>query len=342
MFQRILVPLDGSARAEHAIPVASRLARASHGTIIFAHIVMPPIKIGEYSAEAEIAGVQPRTYESRWSSAEHYLEHILQRYKHELEGVHIEQEMDTGATAGTVFSIADMESVDLIIVCSHGAHPLFHWMFKSVARAAVRHCPVPILVLKESEGQFLAQPVNRPLRMLVPLDGSPLAETALQPALQLLLALTAPGEGEIHLVQGVELPSIEGKTLLHANEIQHQFERDMRIAGDYLQEVAHRLCLDMPVKARPMITWSTVVSQHVTRSITELALPVEKGQSDHFYDLVAMATHGRTGLQRMILGSVTEHMLGATDLPMLIVRPASSSFAKQQPEEMESERLQTR
>ena len=79
MFQRILVPLDGSVRAEQAIPVAIRLARASGGTVIFVHIVLPPSEVGEYGAEEETMAVPPSAYEKRLTGAAHYLQHIIQR-----------------------------------------------------------------------------------------------------------------------------------------------------------------------------------------------------------------------------------------------------------------------
>lgn len=321
MFQRIFVPLDGSERAEHAIPVAGRLARASRGTVVLAHIVHPPSEVGDYSAEAEAMAVPPTSHEKHLAGAEYYLQHILERYETELAGVRVEQEVETGATADTIFSIARLEHIDLIVICSHGAHPLLHWMFRSIAREAVHHSPVPVLVLKEHGGLFLEAPAARRLRMLVPLDGSSLAEAALQPAFQVLLGLVTPDAAEMHLVRVVDLPSIEDKPLLRAYEIQNEQERAIKEVEDYLQGAVRGLAQSIPVEMRPTITWSLAVSNHVGRTLAGMAEASETGQQGHSYDLIAMATHGRTGLQLLHLGSVTEHLLGATDLPLLVVRP---------------------
>jgi nucleotide-binding universal stress UspA family protein len=321
MFQRILVPLDGSARAEHAIPVAVRLARASGGTVVFVSMVHPQFEIGEYGPEDEAMGVPPSTYEKHLAGAEHYLQQMTTLFANDLAGVHVEQEVDTGANAATIFSIARMEHIDLIVLCSHGGHDLFHWVFRSIARDAVHHSPVPILVLKESGGLFLTSGQARPLRMLVPLDGSQLAEAALQPALQLLTALAAPEQGEMHLVQVVDLPSIEGKTLLRAYDIKQEQEHAIQEAEDYLKGIAHRLSEALPADSRLVITSSLMVSNHAARTLTEMIKNLAEDEQEHSYDFLAMATHGRTGFQRLRLGSVTEHLLGATDLPLLIVRP---------------------
>ncbi|HEX7734184.1 MAG TPA: universal stress protein [Ktedonobacteraceae bacterium] len=321
MFQRILVPLDGSERAEHALPAATRLARASQGTIVLVHIVHPPSEVGDYGAEPEAMAVPPTSHEKHIAEAEYYLQHLLETYKPELAGIRVEQEIETGATAETMFSIARLEHIDLIVICSHGTHPLLHWMFRSIAREAVQHSPVPVLVLKERGGRYLEVPEARRLCMLVLLDGSPLAETVLQPALQLLLALAEPDEAELHLLRVVDLPSIEDKPLLRAYDIQSAEEQAAKEADNYLQQVMRRFAQSIPLGMHPMITRSFLVSDHVGRTLAGMAQPIEAGQQDHFYDLVAMATHGRTGFQRLRLGSVTEHVLGATELPLFVVRP---------------------
>jgi len=321
MFQRILVPLDGSARAEQAIPVATRLVRSAGGAIVFVSIVLPPSEIGDYGAEREAMAVAPNSYEKRLTEAEQYLQHIVEKYASDLTGISVEQQVDTGATAATIFSVARLDQIDLIVMCSHGAHALFHWVFRSIAREAVHSSPVPMLVLKESASSSLGSPQDQLLRMLVPLDGSLLAEAACQPALQLLTALVGPGRGELHLARVVDLPSIDGKPILRAHEIKKEQEQAVQEAREYLTGLASRLLEALPAESPMTITWSIMVSNHVSRTIVEMTKYPGESEQESRYDLLAMATHGRTGLQLLRLGSVTEHVLGATDLPLLVVRP---------------------
>jgi nucleotide-binding universal stress UspA family protein len=291
--------------------------------------VLPPAEIGEYGAEDEQIAVSPNPYEKRLTEAEEYLQHTTRKFAQDLLGIRVEQEVDTGAAASTIFSIARLEHVDLIVICSHGAHPLFHWIFRSIAREAVHHSPVPILVLREHGGLFLETNQAHHPRVLVTLDGSPLAETALQPALQLLLALADSGSGELHLTQVIDLPSLEGKPLLTAYELNSTYKQAMQDAENYLQGVARRLSGILPVASQVTITCSSQIGDHVSHAITDLVRVREGNEKTPGFDLLAMATHGRTGLQRLRLGSVTEHVLGATDLPLLIVRPSQVAARSQ-------------
>ena len=78
------------------------------------------------------------------------------------------------------------------------------------------------------------------------------------------------------------------------------------------------------------ITSSVVVNSDVAGAILQQAEPPTEAQTGNGYALVALATHGRTGLRRWVLGSITEHILGATRLPLLMVRPQEAEVHVQQ------------
>lgn len=327
MFQRILVPLDGSRRAEHAIALAARLAHASEGTLIFVRAVLPPHEIGIYAAEWEQSVVvRPGAYEKHLAEAEAYLAQVTRAYASELQGINTELDIETGAVAPAILSAARLEAIDLIVLCSHGETGLTRWILGSVARETMRQSPVPVLVLNESGGLFLERPAVHPVRILVPLDGSTLSEEALQPALQLLAATSAPhSPGELHLLHVVDLPAAYGQTRSQANVTTNMHKEAHQEAETYLKTVALRLLEQLPAE-RPHITWSVAANSDVVAAIlTQAATAHEEGND---YDIITLATHGHSGLRRLITGSVATRLLGESAQPLLIVHPQQSQQKK--------------
>ena len=148
MFQRILVPLDGSELSEKAIPVAAWIARASGGTIVFVSVVLPPIEFGTYSPERTIP-LKPGAFVRREAEANSYLTGVISSHADELADINTEKEVTAGAVSSEIYSEARLEHVDLIVISSKGETGLKRWVFGSVAQEVVRHSPVPVLVLQE-------------------------------------------------------------------------------------------------------------------------------------------------------------------------------------------------
>ena len=335
MFQRILVPLDGSDGAERAIPVAARIARASGGSIVFIRVVPPPAEVGTFGTGLHgTIAMKPEVEasEKEFADATNYLVTVITAYVDELAGIATETDVATGAASSTIFSTAGYEYVDLIVMCSHGETGLKRWVLGSVAQQAVRHSPVPVLVLNEHGVVPPVPDAAHPLRILVPLDGSELAESALEPATQLIAALTAPAQGELHLLRVVDLPSAYGKMKSQAYISDGVQEEARKEAEAYVKAVADRMRETTFATGKLNITSSAAVSTDVAGTIIKLAEQTE-GDESSSCDLIAIATHGRGGLRRMVMGSVTEHLLGSTRLPLLIVRPHEAEMKGEEPGE---------
>jgi len=326
MFQRILVPLDGSNGSERAIPVAARIARASGGSILFIRVVLPPAEVGTFGAGLRgTIAMKPaiEASEKELAGAASYLAAIIAAYADELAGIETEMDVAAGAASPIIFSTAHYEHVDLVVMCSHGETGLKRWVLGSVAQQAVRHSPVPVLVLNE---HGMVPPVlyaAHSLRILVPLDGSALAEAAVEPAAQLIAALAAPAHCELHLLRVVDLPSAYGRMKSQAHISDNMQEEARKEAGTYVQAMAERLRETTFAAFKLNITWSVAVNSDVAGTIIKQA---EQTESSDGYDVIAIATHGRGGLKRLVMGSVTEHLLGATRLPLLIVRPQPAQY----------------
>jgi nucleotide-binding universal stress UspA family protein len=321
MFQRILVPLDGSNGSERAIPVAARIARACGGSIVFIRVVLLPAEVGTFGAGLHgTIAMRPaiEASEKELAGAASYLAAIIAAYADELAGIATEMDVAAGAASPIIFSTAHDEHVDLVVLCSHGETGLKRWVFGSVAQQAVRHSPVPVLVLNE---RGMVPPVfyaAHSLRILVPLDGSALAEAAVEPAAQLIAALAAPAQCALHLLRVVVLPSAYGSMKSQAHISDSMQEEARKEAQTYVQAMAERLRETTFAAFKLHITWSVAVKSDVAGTILTQAEQTERSDG---YDVIAIATHGRGGFKRLVMGSVTEHLLGATRLPLLIVRP---------------------
>ena len=337
MFQRFFVPLDGSTRAEKAIPVAARLAQACDGTVILARVLVPPVGADEYGAN--ILANEMRLVQSEVvAEARVYLDEVLDRYAQQLEGIyHLIAEIAPGHVPSTLFELSDQEHSDLIVMCSRGDNWLKRWAFGSVAQMTFRHSHLPILALSEHGDTFPTREGS--LRVLVPLDGSELSEAVLEPVFQVLSLIPAPVPHEVHLLQVIATPAATGRFRSDAHITDGLQKEERQAAERALQALAQRLVLSNPMASHCVITTSVSINPDVAGTIVKQARLVTDGEAP-YYDLVALATHGRTGFKRAMLGSVTEHVFGATPLPLLVVRPPIAQSGGEQPDTEEEDTTQ--
>lgn len=320
MFQRILVPLDGSFRAEQALPIAARIARSTGGSLLLVQVVSPLI---DYSGGlSPVSLVNDQVYEAELVAATNYLKSLAT--SSELSGIKIKTEVLFGLPVQRLLALAKAPASDLIVMCSHGRTGLTRWVLGSVAHALVYQCTLPILVLRQDR---VSSPLSHfhaagPLHTLVPLDGSPLAEAVLCPAAYLTAALAGAFQGALHLSQVVKIfPSTAQEGFVSEFN-----EEALQRAGIYLSQVEERMKPEMK-DLQLSLTHSVELASDVVSALVKLA---EHGKVDKEgapeekvapCDLIAISTHGRGGLERWVIGSVVERLLHATKLPLLIVRP---------------------
>jgi nucleotide-binding universal stress UspA family protein len=310
MFQHMLVPLDGSPRAEQALPVAARIARATGGSVLLVQLISPPI---DYSGGlAPVSLMNNQVIESEMIRATAYLKELAASPL--LTGINTRIEVSFGLPAQYLVAAVQAHRIDLVVLCSHGRTGFTRWALGSVAHSLVHQSSVPVLVLQQRGAAALLSHLEtaRPLSVLVPLDGSPLAETVLIPAANLIAALAAPAQGALRLVQVVKLfpESVEKGFMSELNEEALQY------AKTYLKAVVERL-QETVIDLKLALTYSVELGTDVASILVDLA---ERG-GENGCDLVAISTHGRSGLERWVIGSVTDRVMSTTRLPMLIVRP---------------------
>jgi nucleotide-binding universal stress UspA family protein len=321
MFERILVPLDGSLRAERALAAAARLAHVTSATVILARVKDLPTSFGPGSAP--LADVEALMASER-KTAMRYLEDVARRP--ELADVTTQTEVSlSAAVAPALLEIMQASRADLVVICSHGRTGFTRWRLGSVAQKIARHATVPTLVLR-GDGPSLAgdsADASRPLRALAPLDGSSEAEMALEPAAQLIAALATPDRATLHLIHVIQLegaPQVSGDEQTSQESLRLEAERYLRTVAERFE---HATLASLPLD----VTWSVVFDADVAAAILD-----QRASEDHGYDMIAMASHGRSGWQLWMMGSVAERVLQTSDLPLLIVRPQGPALAQRTPD----------
>jgi nucleotide-binding universal stress UspA family protein len=343
MFRRILVPLDGSELAERALLVAARLARACGGAIALLRVVPSPFEFT--SQAAELAASTREAFYAEQARAADYLARITASAL--VAGVTTTAEVFRGRPAEVILSVARSQQIDIIVMCSHGYTGMIRWVLGSVAAKVAFHAPVPVLVLREG-GPVPAGPhpdATRPLRALVALDGSARAEEGIEPAASLIAGLAAPAQGALHLAQVVkpangddgERDSDANKVILYkAREYLSSTVNQLHEAG----MVSTAADLELPLLSscpsaaslanavgetqRCRVSWSVAVDADVASALIRVAENGEDAEGAGVFggcDIIAMTTHGYGGVQRWAMGSITDRVLRACKLPLLIVRP---------------------
>lgn len=314
MYKQILVPLDGSERAERAVPVAARIARATGGTVVLLQVANLIFEYGPYLGQGPV--ITTDVVEQELESAKIYLTTVAGSAA--LEGVKTEIETMPGMEAQTILTYAQLRKADIIVMCSHGRSGFKRWALGSVAQKIVRHSSIPVLVLRKDtpKPEELLTGSLQPLHTLVGLDGSPLAEAVLIPAAHLTAALSIPTQGELHLVQVIKSPIAQpGLKLEEADAIK---ERAIRDASTYLSNIAAKFSQGLGTELGLNITWSVAVGEDIANELIKRA---ELGNDSKACDMIAVATHGRGGVERWMLGSIAERILTDAKLPLLVIRP---------------------
>lgn len=315
MFEHLLVPLDGSSRAEQVLPVAARLARASGGTITLLTVV----GLAPEAMSYRMAGpfLPQHVFEQDLAQAHRYLDQVAQRS--ELGGIVLDRQVDLGDPAATILSYAEHQAVDLLMLSSHGYTGLRRWLLGSVAEKVARHAPVPVFILREDEAlrTHIRFDGMCAVRALVPLDASARSQDAIPPAAALVAALSSPEHGQIQLAQIV----VEPAKAVEKNALVHQARENLNAVS---QSIRDGLMANVGPDLHILLSWAASSDSDIAEGIVRMAESGERCADTagvQRCDLIAMTTHGASGIHRWATGSITERVLHTTKLPLLIVRP---------------------
>jgi nucleotide-binding universal stress UspA family protein len=289
MFAKIIVPLDGSKAAETVLPYLEEIA-AKFGSEIFLVSV-------SRSSTPDIEHL----YQGYLEGFGNQLQRDLQKYVLKKE-TSILSKFLNGEPAKEIIRYASENQADLILMASRGSSGQSPWVLGNIAAKVLRASAQPVLLIG-------AAPAGSPekgliKKILVPLDGSEIGAAAI-PYVE---ALAAALQAEIVLFQAIvltEMPSLYGNATYSISP--SGLEEMKNSAQAYLERIAWPL-KEKGLKTSVAIQWASPADAIV-----------DYAQANDI-DLIAMSTHGRTGIGRWVFGSVTDKVLHAGAAAVLVVR----------------------
>ncbi len=288
MFQRMLIAVDGSPCGEEAARVGLQLAGQLGSRVVLLYVLD-----GWPSAHSRVTRLG-------WEEAKAQGQQLLARWQTEAKQSGLEADVHLRELSGPaegIVEVAKQERCDLVVMGTHAREGLAHLLLGSVAERVTRLAPMPVLLVRH------APPGEQGLgfrRVLVPIDGSELSNLALGQAKKLVGYL-----GAKLLVLHVE-PRALWLVLEALEEYPEEQEKYLRQARRLLEQAVE----DFP---EAEAIWREAGAERVGDVIARVA-------QEHQADLIVMGTHGRTGLDHWLLGSVAERVTHRAPCAVLLVR----------------------
>jgi nucleotide-binding universal stress UspA family protein len=304
MFRTVLVPLDGSASAEHALPWALAAAGPS-AAIHLVHVHVAPVPM---MVEGVVVS-DPTLDQTIREQEGDYMARLAERVR--VAGPNL------SVTARTVDSddplaealgrAAEDAGADLVVMTTHGRGPFARFWLGSVSDEFLRHTPVPTLVLRPRDDKGPASLTARPAlrHLIVALDGSDLAERVIDPATRLATQFGA----DVTLV--LVLGSASDSAVVP--RIRRSDPADATTPADRAEQYLDRLARSIAEKGG---TARTRLVREGAPGEVLLGIAGNDPASG-----IALATHGRSGITRLLMGSVADDVVRHAPGPVLVFHP---------------------
>lgn len=306
--KQIFVPLDGSDFAESALPTAAAIAGRFDATLNLASVVsdLPPVPLATGDGE-----ILTRWFAEEEGRAEAYLRETAEGIR-SAGGMEVSSQVKSGPVSRTLEGLASEAHADLIVLTTHGRGAWQRAWLGSVADSLIRRSSHPLLLLRKKRSEAVWED-GVPRKIVVPLDGSRPAESALKNARRLI----DPDRTEVSLVMVIHEPFPLATTYIpHAVEEGALMETRKERAAEYLAGVARDLeseCRSVDTRVRMASDAGQGILEHI---------------ADEDADLVSVATRGRGGASRFILGSVADKVIRGARIPVLVSRRIEDSDEK--------------
>jgi nucleotide-binding universal stress UspA family protein len=301
MYRVIMVPTDGSGFDREAIRVALRIAERTDAKIRLVRVLATGSFFG-MAAATEGTAVAAEIVHSERDRALSEL-YTLAAECRTTSTADITVDLHGGPVADVLEGYARRHDVDLIVISTHGRSGFSRLTLGSVTDSLIRHTTIPVLVVKPPTS-YLNPQINEAFkRIVVPLDGSTLAEQILPR----VMALATIEDAEITLLN-VLIPQSHSQKE-DVDPSLPWWDKDIAVARSYLFRIASKLR-----RNGLAVTTDIVIGENVASAIGDFA-------SRERADLIAIATHGRGGLARMLRGSVAAAVMHSGRMSMLVLKP---------------------
>lgn len=301
MFIKLLIPLDGSKTAERALPYARYLAEEN---VVIELLAVVDVANMASHMTAERALHLDTMVEDAVRASEKYLEAIAGT----LRAAKINTVVDNGRPEEVIIEKAAAEQNTLITMATHGRSGMNRWLLGSVAEKVLRGATNPVLLIRARE---VIRTEDEPTlkSLIVPLDGSDLAEGVLPTAIE----LAKRRDLEIVLIRTYNIPTtayagVEGYALPMDDLLKGMRDEACAYLENKVGDVKKLGVARVSFAAREGLPADEIIS---------FAKNLPGG-------LIAMSTHGRSGVRRWVLGSVTETVVRHSDNPVLVIRATST------------------
>ena len=346
MFNRILVPLDGSTLAERALPHAEQFARIFGSSIVLLQVLDPT------SYRVSPDSIDPLSWQIRKAEADTYLNGVAVRLRESLQKstlnakdsqkrsgdkkeIRVEYAIREGKAAENIVNFAHKENIDLLVISTHGSGGLSRWNISSITHKVINLIYLPVLLIRTYKQCKIEDDRIRYRRILLPIDNSRRAECALSAGIAL-----ARGEVSIELdsettnisPQSTEsgITSYQTKLILTTVikppefPIPEPLPIEVQQLADQLMHVSRQavsIYLDQ-MKEHLSVECETCVVENndVSSAIQELA-----NQEDDI-DLVVLCAHGYTGQSTFPYGSVARNYMEHGTKPVLVIQDVPRSM----------------
>ncbi len=300
MYRSICVPLDGSPFAEQALPLALEIARGA-GAIVQVALVHHPVPA--LATAMEVPEIEAQLDQEARAREQVYLSGIVDRLRKTVN-VPVTSALLDGAVTEALQMHMESSGTDLVVMTTHGRGPMSRFWLGSVADHLMRVLHVPILLVRPAaEGA----PPTTIKRILLALDGSPFSEQAIAATTM----LGRPFKAEYALMMVVEPPlPIADPSGLMIVPTSAGSEKELKAAASkYLDGVADRLGKE-----------GLTVTTHPTDGPAAASTIIAKAEALKA-DVIALASHGAGGFERLVVGSVADKVIRGSTHPTFVVRP---------------------